>query len=162
MAKLEIKAEDDFVLKLSRLAARSDEVAKRAIYEAAEIVTDKVRENLEALPEESFRRLGKDESFDGLPAEQKKDLLNSLGVTPIKLDEAGNWNTKIGFDDYGRFPTKTYPKGLPNQLLARAVESGSSVRQKHPFIRPAVNATKKEALAAMERVINEEIEKTMK
>ena len=58
-------------------------------------------------------------------------------------------------------PTKQYPKGLPNQLLARAIESGSSVRQKKPFVRPAVTATKKQAIAEMEKIIDEEVEKSM-
>lgn len=50
---------------------------------------------------------------------------------------------------------------MPNQLKARVMESGSSTIRKRPFVRPAVNAKRKEAEAAMERVINEEIKKTM-
>lgn len=162
MARMTFKAGEEYELKLSRLAAGDEEIAKKALFAAGEIVADKVRENLEALPEENFRKLREGESFDGLPAEQKQDLVDSFGVTPIQRDEDGIWSVKIGFDGYGRSPTKAYPKGLPNQLLARAVESGSSVRQKHPFVRPAVNATKKAAVEVMQRVIDEETEKIMK
>ena len=159
MARMTVKATDDYALKLSKLAAQTEEVAKKAIYAAANIVADKVASNLAALPEDKFRRLKDGEQFTGLPESQKKDLQASFGVTPIKQDDAGNWSAHIGFDGYGSNPTKKYPKGVPNQLIARAVESGSSVRQKTPFVRPAVNATKKEAIDAMERVIDEELGK---
>ena len=46
-------------------------------------------------------------------------------------------------------------------MIARSVESGSSVRDKHPFVRPAVNAAKAEALKACEKVIDEETKKIM-
>lgn len=156
-----LKSTDDYALKLSKLAAQTEEVAKKAIYEAANIVADKVASNLAALPTDKFRRLKDGEQFTGLPETQKKDLQDSFGVTPIKQDDAGNWSAHIGFDGYGSNPTAKYPKGVPNQLLARAVESGSSVRQKTPFVRPAVNATKGDAIKAMERVIDEELTKTM-
>lgn len=125
-------------------------------------MANKIRANLESLPEESFRYLYGDDMFDGVPSTQKQELLDSFGLTPIEMDYRGMWNVKIGFDGYGRHPTKTYPQGLPNQLLARSIESGSSWRKKHPFVRPAVAATKKEALAIMQKVVDEETEKIMK
>lgn len=162
MARITFKDGDEYADRLLRLASGSEEVAKKAIYAGAKIVTDKVRANLEALPEESFRRLRGEDSFSGLPEAHKEDLMVSFGITPITEDRSGFWNAKIGFDGYGRFPTKTYPHGLPNQLLARAIESGSSVRQKRPFVAPAVRATRKAAVEAMGRVLDEEIKKNMK
>lgn len=161
MARMTLKSTDDYALKLSKLAAQTEEVAKKAIYAAANIVADKVASNLAALPEDKFRRLKDGEQFTGLPESQKKDLQESFGVTPIKQDDNGNWSAHVGFDGYGSNPTEKYPKGVPNQLIARAVESGSSVRQKTPFVRPAVSATKKDAIKAMERVIDDELTKTM-
>ena len=162
MARMTFKAGDEYALKLSRLAAGADEIAKKAIYAAADIVADEIGKNIDALPTESFRYLRDGDKFSGVPGQQKQDLKDSFGITPISLDGDGNWNAKIGFDGYGSTPTKAYPQGLPNQLLARAIESGSSVRQKTPFVRPAVNATKKQAQTEMARVIDEETAKTMK
>ena len=79
----------------------------------------------------------------------------SLGITPVAMDRDGFWNAKIGFDGYDA-------KGVPNQLKARVMESGTSTIRKRPFVRPAVNAKKKDAIEAMQRVIDEEIEKIMK
>lgn len=160
MARMTFKASDEYALKLSRLATDFDVVAKKAIFAGAKIVADKIRSNLEKVPTEKFRYLRGGDQFNGLTRTQKADLLESFGITPIKLDD-GYWTAKIGFDGYGSKPTNKYPQGIPNQLLARAVESGSSVRRKHPFVRPAVNATKKSVITEMDRVINEETEKIM-
>jgi len=155
------KAGEEYAIKLSKLATGQEEIAKKAIYAAAAIVADRIKANLNALPEEKFRYLRDGEKFVGVPERQKKDLIDSFGITPITTDSKGNWNAKIGFDGYGSIPTKKYPNGLPNQLLARAIESGSSVRRKKPFVRPAVNATKKQAQAKMAEIIDKEIEKIM-
>ena len=160
MAKMTFKAGDDYMLKLSRLGARSDAIAKKALYAAADIVTDAVRDNLESLPTDRYRYLEKDEKFTGVPSGLKRDLLDSLGITPVDTDKNGDWNVKVGFDGYGSFPTKKYTKGVPNQMLARSIESGSSVRVKTPFVRPAVRATKKAAIGAMQKVIDQAINDT--
>lgn len=162
MARMTFQAGEEYVLKLSKLAAGSEEIAKKAVYAGAGIVADAVKKNLAALPEDRFRRLGKEEVFSGLPSKQKRDLEDAFGVTPIQLGSDGYITAKVGFDGYGSTPTKKYPKGVPNQLLARAVESGSSVRRKTPFVRPAVTAVKKKAEAEMGRVVEEEIEKHMR
>ena len=139
MAKMTFKAGDEYAIKLSRLASGSGEIAKKAIYAGAKVVADRIREEM-------------DKKLSG---ESTGDMAESLGITPIERDNAGNWNAKIGFDGYDR-------KGVPNQLKARVMESGSSTIRKRPFVRPAVNATKKESQTVMAAVIDEEIEKIMK
>ena len=47
-------------------------------------------------------------------------------------------------------------------MLARAIEGGSSVRRKYPFVRNAVNASKAAAVRAMEQSIDEDIKNIMK
>lgn len=163
MAKIVFKLGEEYTEKLKKLADRSDEVAERALHEAAGIVADKIRENIRALPEEKFRYLRDGDMFNGVPRDQKEFLLYCFGISPIKRDREGILAVKIGFANHaGIYSSKTYPNGLPAQLIAGSIESGTSVRQKHPFVRPAVNATKKAAEEAMQRVIDEEIEKTMK
>lgn len=85
--------------------------------------------------------------------------MDSFGLAPIQTDKNGFRHTKAGFDGYGKLKTKEYPNGVPNEMLARAVESGSSVRVKKPFVRPAVNATKNEAVEKMGKVVDEEMKK---
>lgn len=133
-----------------------DEPIIHAVATGAAVVADQIKANLQALPEEEFRRLGEGETFHGLPTGQKTDLVDSFGLTPIAKDKRGFIHTKAGFDGYGSFPTTTYPDGVPNQLLARSVESGSSVRKKTPFVEPAVKETRKEAVEKMNAVLEDE------
>ena len=147
---------------LDRLAAADmEKISKEAVKEGTKIVADEIRGRIEALPTEPYRHLKAGERFAGISQEQKKDLEDSFGVTPIKKDRYGGINAKVGFDGYGSYPSKKYPQGLPNQLLARAIESGSSVREKHPFVRPAVQAVRKEAEEAMGKVIDKAIQEKM-
>ena len=159
MAKISFNGQSEYFGKLQQLekAFAKDAALERAVRAGAAPVADRIRQNLEALPEESFRNLREGEIFQGIPKGQKKDLIESFGLTPIARDKTGFVHTKAGFDGYGSFPTESYPDGVPNQLVAAATESGSSVRKKMPFVRPAVNAARKESVDAMENVIDGEI-----
>lgn len=138
LARMTIMAGEEYALKLSRLAEASEETAKKAVYAGAGVVADEIR-----------TKLGGVLSKDATGA-----LQASLGITPIDRDSDGVWNAKIGFDGYDK-------KGVPNQLKARAMESGTSTQPKHPFVRPAVNASRQKAEAEMARVVDEEIKKQM-
>lgn len=163
MARIRFSRLEDYELQLSRLAAHTEEIAGKAIYAGADIITNAIRANIEAMHASSDKA--------GLFAYQKKEpapltqtakqgLLDGLGITPMQND-GGYWNVKVGFDGYNDMPTRKYPHGQPNQLIARSLESGSSIAQKHPFVRPAINATRKQAEAKMAEVLDEEIKKIM-
>lgn len=162
MASAKVLLSDEFTLKLKNLGKELEKVAKKAVFAGAEIIADQVKQNLVALPEEEFRRLKKDEQFKGVPVQQKNDLIESFGITKMGYDKYGVMHVKFGFDGYGKYKSKKYPKGLPNDLLARSIESGSSVRAKTPFFRKAVAAKKAEAQRKMEEIINEEFNKITK
>jgi len=160
MAKMELKGFEEIELQLSKLA--DPQISKEIVMAGAQPVADETRKSLEALPEDKFRRLRNEEVFVGVPKQQKQDLLDSLGIAPPDIDRNGNTNTKVGFDGYGSFPTKKYPKGVPNPLLARAIESGSSVRKKTPFMRKAANRAKKTARTEMQKKLDEIVENIVK
>jgi len=115
------------------------EAAERILKAGLSIAADQVRTEL--------KRVQSDETTG--------QLLESLGITPIKMDRDGNWNGKVGFDGYDR-------NGAPNQLKARVMESGTSRRKKRPFMRPALNKCRKAAEEAMikagEQIIQERLE----
>lgn len=157
MAKMTIKGTDELELKLSKLQNKSAEIAKKVVLAGAQPVADEIRKGLESLPVDGLKRLKEGEKFNVSPVGEIKDLLDSLGIAPVEVDKDGVTNTKVGFDGYGSYPSKKYPKGLPNKLVARSIESGSSVRQKRPFVRQAVNRSKKKALEEMNKECDEEI-----
>lgn len=159
MAKISFKGQSEYFGKLQQLEQTfaKDSAIEKAVRAGAAPVADRIRQNLKALPEETFHHLSEGEIFHGIPKGQKKDLIDSFGLAPITRDRSGFVHTKAGFDGYGSFPTESYPDGVPNQLVAAATESGSSVRAKTPFVRPAVNAARQEAIDAMEEVVDGEI-----
>lgn len=158
MAKMAIRGTDELELKLSKLGKMSTKIAKNVVMAGAQPVADEIRRGLESLQVDGLKQLKNGEKFNVSPYGEIKDLKNSLGIAPSDIDGGGNVNTKVGFDGYGSYPTKKYPKGVPNKLIARSIESGSSVRQKKPFVRTAVNRSKKKSLDEMQKKCDEEIE----
>lgn len=161
MARIRFRGLEEYELMLSRLRSRTEEIAGKAIYEGAKIVADAVKENIEALPITRNQRGTPENPIDGITLKQKQGLIDSFGITPMKLED-GVYNVKLGFDGYNDVEGEYWVNGQPNQMIARAVESGTSFRKKHPFVRPAVAATRHQAEAKMAQVIDEEIEKIMK
>lgn len=139
MAKAGINAValDGLCAKLNALPGRSNEITEKALYKGAGVIADGVRSKLQGV----------------LSGNSSGELLGSLGIAPMKTN-GGVSNTSIGFDGYDS-------KGVPNQLKARAMESGTSKQRKRPFMRPALNATKGLAQDAMIQVLEEEIDKLL-
>ena len=164
MAKMQIKGVDEYALKLSRLGENVREVGGEAIYSAADIVTNQIRENINNMhtvtDAENIKAYKSGEKSQ-LSKRQKQGLLDSLGISKLQEDN-GYIDVKVGFDEYNSVKTKKYPKGQPNQLIARVVENGSPYMDKDPFIRPAVTRTKKQALKAMQDVIDKRTNEIMK
>ena len=159
MAKMTIgKGMDEYLAKLGNLEFAAPGLVGQAIYEGAKVVADQVRAEIEALPTAESKRVATPRD----PTQVEKDgLLDGLGVAKKKND-SGYINVKIGMDGYNTDKTKKYPRGKPNAMIARSIESGSTVMKRNAFISRAVNKTKKEAEAAMQKVFEEGIEKIMK
>lgn len=124
------------------------------------MVADAIRESIKGLPVVRGVTATEQDPIDGITATQKKGLLEGLGISPMQAT-GGYYNVKIGFDGYNQRKTKKFPKGQPNQMIARAVESGTSLRKKHPFVRPAVKLSRKTAEQAMVETADKEIKKIM-
>lgn len=149
----------EFSTMLEQLSVKVDGLAKRAIFEGAKVVAEEVKSQIGSIPEDKFRRLKEGERFEYATDAEKKGLLEGLGITKMEGDPIKGWNAKIGFDGYaeGTLKTKPYPKGRPNAMLARALETGTTVNAKYPFMRRAVNRCRKTVVEAMDRQLNEDI-----
>ena len=149
---------NSYIEYLQKINAVTDEVIGEAVYEMAKVVADKVRSSIQALPtisnEANIATYKK--GYSRLSDKEKQGLLDGFGISPLQED-SGFVNVKLGFDGYNSVKTKKYPQGQPNALIARVTESGSSYREKTPFMRPAVNASKKPAEAAGRAKFDERI-----
>lgn len=163
MATIRFSKLRDYELMLGKIGDASKDICGSAIYEGAKIIADEVKANLESLHAVSdvdSIMAAKKEEATYLTIRAKIGLMKSFGVTPMQRDRDGIYNVKLGFDGYNDVKTKKWPKGQPNQLIARACESGSSAMIKQPFFREAVQKTKRKAEARMAEVLDEKIKKT--
>lgn len=126
---------EDYIVKLRNLGVHAEGVCKAAVYPAAAIVIEAIKQNT---------------------PEGTGDLRESTILTPFE-DESGYIHTKVKWVGYDR-------KGVPNAIKARVLESGRStpsggITGKHPFIRRTINKIRGAAETQIEiefnRIINE-------
>lgn len=119
---------DEYAEKLARLQYRAIGVMKYALYPGAGVVLDAVKNRVPV---------------------DNGDLRDACELRQMQ-NENGYIYTQITFPGYDR-------KGVPNQLKANVLESGTSKRKKRPFIRPAFDASKAQAEAAIATALDEKI-----
>ena len=142
MAKVNIKLPDEFLKKLSALGTRTDEVAKKALTAGGEIILARTKANLIGV-------IGKDTKTESRSTGQ---LVSALGLTPVRVDKNGNYNIKIGFDEYRQ-------DGSSNAGVANILEYGKHNQPAKPFLTPAKKQVGNQALEKMKQVIEEEMKK---
>lgn len=164
MAKWTMHGMDEYAAYLQKIGKNTREILGSGVYAMADVVADAIRKNIESLPAmhdiegiQAYRQGRKAK----LTISEKKGLEEGFGVSSMQ-DERGYLNVKLGFDGYNGVRTKKYPKGQPNVLIARITESGSSYREKTPFIRPALRQTQNEALKKGQKAIEEKIKQAEK
>ena len=153
----------NYASRLAKLGEKEAKVCGKTIYEMANIAADEVKNKLKGLhaisDAEGIKRYRKGERAQ-LTYKAKQGLIDSFGISRLQ-DDGGFRNVKLGFDGYNTVKTKTYPKGQPNILIARSVESGTSFMDKQPFMRPALKAAKSKCLKKAEETFEEEVKKIM-
>lgn len=158
---------EDLYLKLETIATDSGAIARQCLFEGAKVVADELRQTVETIPTEEHHavpaaRNGIQLAY--LTPEEKAACLNGIGVA--RHEERGDaYTTAVSFNGYmdedadDRLTTKRYPHGIPVAVIMRSLEIGSSVRKKYPVCRKAFNKAKPLALAAMQKKLDERINK---
>lgn len=141
MAKTTFKMPEDFLMKLSRLGEKTDEIIPRVLKAGGEVVEAKVKSNLQSVigygTKEDSRSTG--------------ELVSALGVSSARQDRDGNFNVKVGFSE---------PRGdgKSNAMVAGVLEYGKHGQPPKPFLKPAKTASKKSCVDAMIATFEEEVE----
>lgn len=133
---------EDFLLKVSTLADKTDEIIPIVLKEGGEVVAAKVKSNLQAV-------IGKETKYD---SRSTGELIEALGVTPAGVDRNGNYDVKVGFDE-------PRSDGESNAKIANIIEYGKSGQPPKPFLKPAKSASKNACIETMKRKLDEEISK---
>ncbi len=141
MARCDIQIPEDFLLKLSRLGEKTDEIIPKVLEAGGEVVESKVKSNLQAV----IGSCTKEES------RSTGELLSALGVSSAKQDKDGNFNVKIGFSE-------PRPDGKSNAMIAGVLEYGKHGQAPKPFLKPAKSSSKSAAVAAMKAKFKSEVD----
>lgn len=142
MAKVDVKMLEDFLLQLSRLGNKTDEICEKALEAGGEVVLEKVKENLSAV-------IGSGTKYD---SRSTGELEQSLGLTSVKQDRDGNHNIKIGFSE-------PRSDGGSNAKIANIIEYGKHGQPAKPFLKPAKSSSRKACISAMQETLEREVEK---
>ena len=141
MAKGTMKMPEEFLLKISRLGEKTDEILPRVLEAGGEVVEAKVKSNLQAV-------IGK-----GTKEESRStgELVSALGVSSAKQDRNGNFNVKVGFSE-------PRSDGKSNAMIASVLEYGKSGQPPKPFLKPARTQSRKACIEAMKVKLESEVD----
>ena len=141
MAKVDMKMPEEFLLKLSRLGEKTDEIIPKVLKAGGEVVDAKMKSNLQAVigsgTKEESRSTG--------------ELVSALGVSSARQDKDGNFNVKVGFSE-------PRSDGKSNAMIAGVLEYGKSGQPPKPFLKPAKSASKSACVDAMIATFEKEVE----
>ena len=142
MAKSSFKMPDDFLLKVSKLSEKTDEIIPKVLEAGGEVVKAKVKSNLQAVIGNNTK----------LPSRSSGELVKALGVSPAGINRDGDYDVKVGFDE-------PRSDGESNAKIANIIEYGKSGQPAKPFLKPAKAASRKACIEAMKNKLDEEISK---
>lgn len=161
MAKCRIEGLSEYTQQLERLEQDATPIIQKCLYEGAAVMADAVSSAIGKIPTRGTAEFGTEtHMLTGITEAQKQGLIESFGITKMS-DRDNVQNVKVGFDGYNNVKTKAYPNGQPNQLIARAIESGTSWLQPCHFMSKAVNSTKQAVVDRMSEVCDQEIQQRM-
>ena len=141
MAKAIMKLPEDFLLNISKLGEKTDEIIPRVLEAGGQIVEEKVKSNLQSI-------IGRDTLEE---SRSTGELIKALGVSPALMDKDGNFNVKVGFSE---------PRldGKSNAMIAGVLEYGKSGQPPKPFLKPAKSASRKACIETMKQKLEKEVE----
>ena len=73
--------------------------------------------------------------------------------------KGSKFDINTGFDGYNSHITKKYPKGHANQMIANAINKGTSFLQAQPFINRTRSKARNAAVEEMQKELDKGIKK---
>ena len=139
MAKVSIQLPTAFMDQLTKIAAKTDTAIPKALEAGGKVVFEKMQANLHA----AIGRGTKNKS------RSTGKLLAALGVSPVKVNDMGNYDVKVGFAE-GRGDAN-------NAMLANLLEYGKSGQPPKPFLKRTKSSSQAPCIEAMQTVLKEEL-----
>ena len=157
MAKIKrsviIQFDDEFSKALTTLGNRTDEILGKAMTAGAEAALPIVRAELQGA-------IGGDTKG---PSRSTGELVNSLGISPVMVDNNGITNVKIGFSEPRRHQYVAKKKRsyytVTNAMIANVLEYGKHGQPPRPWLKRAKTQATKVFRAKAQEIIDKEVEK---
>ena len=138
-----MKMPEDFLLKVSRLYEKTDEILPRVLEAGGQVVLERVKSNLSAV-------VGKGTK---VPSRSTGELESALGLSPAKPKRDGSgWDIKVGF-------AEPRSGGDSNAKIANILEYGKHGQPPKPFLKPAKTQSRKACIETMKSKLDEEVRK---
>ena len=139
MARVTIKMPTDLMDQLAKAAKKTDSAIPKALKAGGKVVFEKMQANLRSA-------IGRGVKYK---SRSTGKLLAALGVSPVKVDDGGNYDVKVGFAE-GR-------GNVSNAMLANLLEYGKSGQPPKPFLKQTKSSSQKPCVEAMESILKEEL-----
>lgn len=161
MPRIELKGFKQYIELLDITAAQANRMVKKSVYPGAKIVANQCKKEIRSLVTDEDRSHGR--MRNGPTKADVVGLINSLGIAKGRYNSDGTYDVKLGFDGYNELTkSKRHPKGLPNMMVARSVNSGTSFMKAQPFMEKTIRLTERDAVNAMSDQFDKELERIWK
>ena len=138
MGKVTIKMPTQFMDQLTKAAEKTDTAIPKALEAGGKVVFDTMKANLRSA-------IGRDTKY---PSRSTGKLLAALGVSPVKLNDEGNYDVKVGFSE---------DREVSNAKLANILEYGKHGQPPKPILKPTRRSSRKPCIEAMQAALKEEL-----
>ena len=139
MAKVTIKMPTNLMDQLAKVAEKTDRAIPKALEAGGKVVFEKMQANLHAA-------IGRGTKYK---SRSTGKLFAALGVSPVKVNDGGNYDVKVGFSE-GRGDAN-------NAMLANLIEYGKHGQPPKPFLKRTKSSSQTPCIEPMKTVLKEEL-----
>ena len=139
MARVTIKMPTALMDQLVKAAEKTDTAIPKALEAGGKVVFERMQANLRSA-------IGRGTK---VKSRSTGKLLAALGVSPVKVNDGGNYDVKVGFSE-GR-------GNVSNAMLANILEYGKHSQPAKPFLKQTKSSSQIPCIEAMQTVLKEEL-----
>ena len=154
MAKIKFTGFQEYMRKMEKMYGHSEELCTEALKAGCAVIGNAQKEAIYGIPTDP--RIYVDGMRHGILPEAKQALIDSYGIAPVRSKNFV-YERKTGFDGYNNIVTKRWPKGQPNDMVARSVESRTSFLPPYKFMDKVARSSQAEAETAMQDAIDKAV-----
>ena len=140
MAKVTIRMPTALMDQLAKASEKTETAIPKALEAGGRVVFEKMRANLHSA-------IGRGTKYK---SRSTGKLMAALGVSPVKVNDGGNYDIKVGFAE-GRGDAN-------NAMLANLIEYGKHGQPPKPFLKQTKSSSRNPCIEAMQSVLKEELD----